>query len=70
MPEVASVPALDARLLQIHPVDLQHGLTKLTNDKFIVGREPSCDLMIAEGAVSRQHARFEKLDHGLSLIHI
>ena len=67
VPDVASVPALDARLLQIHPVDLQHGLTKLTNDKFIVGREPSCDLMIAEGAVSRQHARFEKLDHGFQV---
>ena len=55
------------RILQIHPVDLDSGLITLSDKPFVIGREPTSDLMIGERAVSRQHAKFEKSKEGFTV---
>lgn len=52
------------RILQIHPVDLETGLITLGEAQFVVGRDPTSDLVVSERAVSRHHARFEKKESG------
>ena len=52
------------RILQIHPVDLKTGLITLGEAQFVVGRDPTSDLVVSERAVSRHHARFEKKESG------
>src|SRR5581483_7645576 len=32
----------------------------VTKDAVLIGREPSCDLVVADGSISRRHARIEK----------
>jgi pSer/pThr/pTyr-binding forkhead associated (FHA) protein len=37
---------------------------EVTGDSALVGREPSCDLVVSDGSVSRKHARIEKRGAG------
>ena len=68
-----SKPALDSevdltgRILQIHPVDLDSGLITLGEEPFVVGREPTSNLVVSERAVSRHHAQFEKTESGFGV---
>jgi len=64
---VHAQPNLTGRILQIHPVDLETGLITIGEEPFIVGRGMSCDLTIAEQAISRQHAKFERTAHGFTI---
>jgi len=57
-----------AKLLQIHPVDLGHGLISLSNGTFVIGREATCDLQICENSVSRKHASIERMPDGSYLL--
>jgi hypothetical protein len=40
---------------------------KLTQDRFIIGRGPECDLVVADRQVSREHAQIRKSDSGYLL---
>lgn len=55
------------QLLQIHPVDLERGLITLDEKPLVVGREAGADLIVAEKAISRRHARFERTAAGFKI---
>ena len=37
---------------------------EITKDRAIVGREPSCDVVVSDGSVSRKHAQLERRPNG------
>jgi hypothetical protein len=41
---------------------------EVKGDSALVGREPSCDLVVADGSVSRKHARLERRDGGWTVV--
>ena len=55
-------------LLQIHPAQVGNGLLSLPDGSFSVGRDPGCDLTLADSAVSRCHATIDRQDDGYMLV--
>ena len=51
-----------AYLLQIYPTSGAGGLIALHNHRFVIGREPHCDLELDDASVSREHASIEPKD--------
>jgi pSer/pThr/pTyr-binding forkhead associated (FHA) protein len=41
---------------------------EITEDAVLVGREPSCDVVIPDGSISRRHARIEKRPQGYTVV--
>ena len=41
---------------------------EVTKDQLMVGRDPSCDLVLADGSVSRKHARIERRGAGWAVV--
>jgi pSer/pThr/pTyr-binding forkhead associated (FHA) protein len=48
----------------------RHGAPPLevTNDRVLVGRDPSCDMVIEDKSVSRRHAYFERRGAGWAIV--
>jgi diguanylate cyclase (GGDEF)-like protein len=59
--------SFEGRLLQIHPLNLNAGLIELESGEFVIGREPECSLVIDEQAVSRHHAKIERVENRYSI---
>ena len=43
-------------------------MVEVTGDRFSIGRDPTCNLVLNDEKVSRRHARVEALPHGRALI--
>ena len=41
---------------------------EITQDKVVVGREPTCDLVVSDGSVSRKHATIERRGNGWAVV--
>ena len=41
---------------------------EITLDKVVVGREPTCDLVVSDGSVSRKHATIERRGDGWAIV--
>lgn len=46
-------------LLQIYPATSNSQMIRLTEERTLIGREPSCEIVIEDEAMSRVHAAFE-----------
>jgi len=45
-----------AFVVRLHPVVMGEGVISLPTKKYVIGRDPDCDLVIADDDVSRRHA--------------
>src|SRR5687768_3645065 len=41
---------------------------EITQDVAVVGREPTCDLVVSDGSVSRKHATIERRGNGWAVV--
>src|SRR6187402_1993434 len=41
---------------------------EVTKDSALIGREPSCDISITDGSISRRHAKIEKRGDGWAVV--
>ncbi len=51
-------------LVQIYPVNIVDGLTKIDANVISIGRESTNDLVLEDSSVSRCHAKIEKIETG------
>ncbi len=51
-------------LVRIYPADAIGELVNITDDRLLIGRDPSCSLPIHDDSVSRRHALLEKTADG------
>jgi diguanylate cyclase (GGDEF)-like protein len=49
-------------VLQICPATAQAEMIRLSNQRMVIGREPTCDIALDDNAVSRSHAAIERDD--------
>ena len=54
-------------LIQIYPASSSSELMRLSEERTIIGRDPSCDITIDDNAMSRTHAAVDLLGHGYFL---
>lgn len=59
--ELIEPSAQDCCLVQIYPADVIDGMLKLGRESVVLGRDPSCDLCLPDGSVSRRHAELRRV---------
>ncbi|HRA88819.1 MAG TPA: GGDEF domain-containing protein [Planctomycetaceae bacterium] len=64
----SNVPSVRGCLLQICPAVAQAEMIRLSAQRSLIGREPSCEITLNDNAVSRTHAAIELDDSGYYVI--
>ena len=41
---------------------------EVTKDEALVGRDPGCDVVVADGSVSRRHAKIQRRGEGFTVV--
>ena len=41
---------------------------EITQDETLIGRDPSCDIVLPDGSVSRRHARIQEREGGWAVV--
>ncbi|MFK8113782.1 MAG: diguanylate cyclase [Rubripirellula sp.] len=54
-------------LVQMYPADVVDGMMLLDEERIVLGRDESCDLVLNDGSVSRQHATISVSEEGYVL---
>lgn len=57
-------------LVCIHPADRLGQVIKLSNTEVLIGREPGCDLELADDSVSRRHALLRPTEDGFAVVDV
>ena len=55
-------------LLQIYPLDLNRRLIELTQERLVVGRDQSSDIVVDDPSVSRRHAKIDRHENGYTVV--
>jgi diguanylate cyclase (GGDEF)-like protein len=66
--QTASTKVKRSFLVQIYPLNAGYGLVELPPEKFVIGRDANCDLVIIDDSVSRKHAAIESTTDGFLLV--
>lgn len=54
-------------MIRIHPFQLENRLIRLNQSKFIIGRDPACDIVCDDGSISRNHAIVRRTKDGFTI---